>query len=211
MDVKTTCMGVLAWGEASGYEIRKHFEDGPFSHFAEGGYGSIYPALNKLTAEGLVSCTEYAQDKRPDKKIYRLTDAGRDALVAALHEPPAEDRYKSDLLFVLFFADYLPPEMLARLIDARIAFYRHKLAQMGVCGDPDEAAAAGVEPAPGCSPTTHAAAGPRFVHGFGETVYRAALDYLETNKAALIAEVAARRNGAGDVGRSESALASAAE
>ena len=57
MDVKTLCLGVLCehWGKASGYEIRKLLkEEGAFSHFVDAGYGSIYPALNKLSDEGLV-------------------------------------------------------------------------------------------------------------------------------------------------------------
>jgi len=177
MDVKTTCLGVLAMGDATGYEIRKHFEDGPFSHFAEGGFGSIYPALNRLTGDGLVECTEQAQDKRPDKKVYRLNDAGFEALLQALGRAPAEDRYKSDLLFMLFFADHLSPARLERLIDERIQFYRDKLAHMADCAG---------EPGP-----PH---GPRFVHGFGVAVYEAALVYLETHKAALIDRVARAQN-----------------
>lgn len=178
MDVKTTCLGVLAMGEATGYEIRKHFEDGPFSHFAEGGFGSIYPALNRLTADGFVECTEQAQDKRPDKKVYRLNDAGFEALLGALGREPAEDRYKSDLLFILFFADHLSPKRLERLIDARIAFYREKLAHMAECTHELEA-------------DSH---GPRFVHGFGVAVYEGALAYLESHKAALIDRVARAQN-----------------
>src|SRR3546814_8991519 len=33
MDAKTLCLGVLSRGAASGYEIKKAFEEGPFSHF----------------------------------------------------------------------------------------------------------------------------------------------------------------------------------
>lgn len=164
-------------GEATGYEIRKHFEDGPFSHFAEGGFGSIYPALNRLTKDGLVDCTEQAQDKRPDKKVYRLNENGFEALLEALGRAPAEDRYKSDLLFMLFFADHLSPARLERLIDERIRFYRDKLAHMADC-------------AGGAGPPH----GPRFVHGFGVAVYEAALSYLETQKAALIDRVARAQN-----------------
>lgn len=178
MDVKTTCLGVLALGESSGYEIRKHFEEGPFSHFAEGGFGSIYPALNRLTADGLIDCSERAQEKRPDKKVYRINDQGFAALLDALGKAPAEDRYKSDLLFILFFADHMRPDRLAALIDARIAFYDEKLAHMSACG----ADICGI-----------GGAGPDFVRGFGQTVYQAARDYLHDNKAALIGRVTARR------------------
>lgn len=170
MDIKTTCLGVLALGDASGYEIRKHFEEGPFSHFAEGAYGSIYPALGRLTEADLVTCVEFPQDGRPDKKVYSITEAGRQALLAAMHKLPPEDKYKSDFLFILFFADHQAPDWVATVVDARIAFYRDKLERMKGC----EFADAGPS-------------GPRLVHGFGCAIYQSALDYLIENRDAFIA------------------------
>ena len=35
MDVKTLCLGVLHFGDATGYEIKKMVEDGMFNHFIE--------------------------------------------------------------------------------------------------------------------------------------------------------------------------------
>ena len=58
MDVKTLCLGVLSRGDASGYEIKKQCEEGPFAHFYAAGFGSIYPALNALWSEGLISVRE---------------------------------------------------------------------------------------------------------------------------------------------------------
>ncbi|MEM6498446.1 MAG: PadR family transcriptional regulator [Pseudomonadota bacterium] len=162
MDIKTTCLGVLMLGEASGYEIRKAFEEGPFSHFADGGFGSIYPALTRLTEEGLAQCVESAPDDRPTKKVYRITDKGWDHLEAAMRaKVPGEDKYKSDLLFILFFADWQEPSWIARVIDTRIDFYRYKVTQM------EEALLSHPE-----------MRGRHLVHGFGLTVYRASLDYL---------------------------------
>jgi DNA-binding PadR family transcriptional regulator len=55
MDVTTVCLGVLTLGDATGYEIRYMFEDGPFRYFTDAGFGSIYRALNRLRREGLVT------------------------------------------------------------------------------------------------------------------------------------------------------------
>lgn len=171
MDVKTLCLGVLSLGEASGYEIKKAFQEGPFSHFHQASFGSIYPALNALAAEGLVAVREQAQDKRPDKKIYSLAPKGHTALLAALMAPPAPDAMRSDFLFILFFAQHLPAARVAQLIDARIAWYREMLARME--RDDDDA----VPP------------GPQFVRGMGIAIYRAAADYLETHRNRLIAAI----------------------
>ncbi len=109
MDAKTLCLAVLSQGDASGYEIRKAVESGPFGYIQDIGYSSIYPALSRLYDDNLVTVTEYAQEGRPDKKVYKLTPEGRMALLGALQEPTESDRTRSDFLFRMLFADILPP------------------------------------------------------------------------------------------------------
>ncbi len=130
MDVKTACLGLLTFGEASGYEIQKQLKNGCFSAFFDASYGSIYPALSRLTEDGLVSCTELAQDKRPDKKVYRITPRGRLALAQALAEPAEPDRFRSDFLAKMLFCDLLLPGELSELIDQRLAGHEEVLARL---------------------------------------------------------------------------------
>src|SRR5262249_55228527 len=78
MDARVLCLGALHFGDASGYEIKKLFEEGDFSFFYETSFGSIYPALSRLVEDGLALVSEQAQDKRPDKKVYSITEKGRD-------------------------------------------------------------------------------------------------------------------------------------
>jgi len=168
MDAKTLCLAVLSRGDASGYEIKKALEEAPFSHFQDTGFGSIYPALGKLTEAGLIHGTAMAQEKRPDKKVYAVTEAGRRALIEALLEPPAPDRYRSDLLFVLFLGHLLPSAHLIEIVDQRIAFYEAQIARMEGCV------------------LEHRPVGQQLVHGFGLAIYRAAAQYLRDNRAALL-------------------------
>jgi DNA-binding PadR family transcriptional regulator len=167
MDAKTLCLAVLTKGDASGYEIKKALEEPPLGHFQDTGFGSIYPALTKLTEEGLVEGTAMAQEKRPDKKVYSITQAGRQALLEALMEPPTPDRYRSDFLFVLFLGHLLPVERLAEVVDERIAYYEEQISRMEGCCLEDRPA------------------GQLLVHGFGLTLYRAAVRYLRENRAIL--------------------------
>ena len=163
MDIRTLCLGLLTMGDASGYEIKKTFED-ELSHFYEASYGSIYPALTKLTEEGLVSCRAMAQEKRPDKKVYSITPTGRMAFMDALSKKPGRDRIRSDFLAILMFADLLPARQLSRLIDDRIDHYRERLEELDDCHAGQESPA-------------H-----QFVTGYGRAVYQAAIDYLEDNR-----------------------------
>lgn len=174
MDAKTLCLGVLSLGEASGYEIKKAFEEGPFSHIHAASFGSIYPALNALVSENLAEAREIEQRKRPDKIVYSITARGRAAFKDALSNSPAADKVRSDFLFGLFFAQELEPDTVASRLDQRIAWYRDSLERMEGCA----------------ANAASWAAGPQFVHGLGKAVYEAALGYLEDNRDDLLEEVA---------------------
>ena len=177
MDVKTLCLGVLNRADATGYEIKKQCEEGPFSHFYAAGFGSIYPALNALATSGLIEAQSQTQEKRPDKKVYRITAAGRMALSDAISKPPARDRFRSDFWFTLFFAPLLEPRRLSELIEDRIAALGGQLAAMENCALRD------------------GPAGERFVHGAGLTLIQAELDYLLTHRNEILGEIS--RAGAG--------------
>lgn len=172
MQTKTLCLAVLSRSDASGYEIKKALEEAPYSHFQETSFGSIYPALAKLADDGLVEFHEEAQDKRPDKKVYSITPAGREALVEDLKQPPDPDRYRSDFLFVLYLGDLLPPEHLLKVVDERIAWYEERLADMEDCS-------ANLAEAP---------VNQRFVHGMGLALYSASLEYLKSHRHLLAGE-----------------------
>lgn len=119
MDIKTLCLGVLTQGDASGYDIKKHFEC-VFSHFYVAGFGSIYPALTELAREGLVTCREETQANRPDRKIYALTDAGRTFFQKALVATPPRHRIRSEFFVLLHFAHLLPADRLRAVLDERL-------------------------------------------------------------------------------------------
>jgi DNA-binding PadR family transcriptional regulator len=128
MDIRTLCLGILTLGEASGYEIKQAFEE-HFSRFYEASFGSIYPALAKLTDDGMVTCTEQPQDRRPDKKVYRITASGRLEFIDELMKPPGRDRLRSEFIATLMFADLLPTRHLAELLDERIHDCRDAVAE----------------------------------------------------------------------------------
>jgi PadR family transcriptional regulator, regulatory protein AphA len=130
MDVRTICLGILTRGDATGYEIKKLFENGRFGYFVEASFGSIYPALGRLTDEGLVKVREEAQIGRPDRKVYSITEKGRRAFVASLNDPLPEDRFRSPFLFAMMFADLVPGERVGTMIDRHIADIEARLKRL---------------------------------------------------------------------------------
>ena len=169
MDAKTLCLGALMHKEASGYEIRKLFEDGPFNAVHDVSFGSIYPALTALLERGWVTCYVAEQDGRPDKKVYDITPIGRDAFLDAISTTPAPDKMRSEMLFILSFGDYLSKTTVLALIDKYIADYEVKLSAMQECGrDLDD------------HPVR------QLVHDFGTTMYETAIGFLRKRKTDLM-------------------------
>ena len=131
MNVRTLCLAILQAGDATGYEIKKLSVEGNYSYFVDASFGSIYPALARLEAEGLVTVREEAQSGRPSRKVYSITEAGRRALVAELSELPSPDIFRSEFLLVAMCADLLPRRCLRAAIDQRIRELTGKLEHLG--------------------------------------------------------------------------------
>ena len=170
MDTKTLCLGALSLGDASGYEIKKMFEEGTFSHFYDAGYGSIYPALNRLLTEGLVTCTEVEQENRPVKKVYSLTGTGMAKLKADLSEEPSRDKTRSESIVMMFFSHLIGSAHREEILQSYIDYYRK-----------------GIDCIENIDPTGQPF-GRQFVRGLGLAVYKAAAKYLEENKDLLLSD-----------------------
>lgn len=165
MNARTLCLGILSFGNATGYEIKKMVEDGMFNHFIEASYGSIYPALTRMTEDGLLTCREEIQTGRPDKKVYAITQAGRTELEATLSEHPRDDKFKSEFLFIMLLSKNLPRTHVAQIYLKRLEDVRAEYDMIRkMAGECDEA-------------------GTRFVTGYGLAIFEAKIKYLEENAA----------------------------
>jgi DNA-binding PadR family transcriptional regulator len=110
---------VLSLGKASGYDIGKQLED-PFGHFVDVARSGVYPVLKSLEDEGLVSYENVEQEALPNKKIYELTDKGKEYLKARLEELVPTHKIRSQFMFLLFFAEMLSPQRLEAIFKERI-------------------------------------------------------------------------------------------
>ena len=102
MAVKHLFLALLSQKELHGYELKSGFEDLAGGRWPLN-FGQVYQTLGRLERDGLIESYEVAQVEKPDKKVYRLTEAGRKHLRDWLQ---AEDNWN------LFF-DALPVKMLA--------------------------------------------------------------------------------------------------
>ena len=70
-------LGLLAREQLSGYDLAQKLKM-PVGFFWTARHSQIYPELARLEREGLVTFHEVPQRGKPDKKIYSLTEAGRE-------------------------------------------------------------------------------------------------------------------------------------
>ncbi|MCL6435209.1 MAG: PadR family transcriptional regulator [Leptolyngbyaceae cyanobacterium HOT.MB2.61] len=101
-------LAVLVEEPCSGYDLRKRFE-GSVGFFWKASFQQIYRELTKLEEQGLLSSQAIQQESRPDKKIYSVTEAGRQYLSKWIAQPSEVNPPKDDLL-VKLFAGYLVPQ-----------------------------------------------------------------------------------------------------
>jgi len=171
MDIKTICLAILAQGDATGYEIQKTIKDGPLSYFFDASFGSIYPALARLTEEGLMSCQVVSEEGKPERKVYSINDKGRLTLSRALAKVPLQDRVRSPFLVSMLFSELLSARELFRLLDQRLVVHETAIENLS------RMVGRGLS------------AGDRFVHGYALAVHNAARDYLDSHRAELEGEL----------------------
>lgn len=70
--VESCVLGLLSREPMYGWQLSETL----IAHGMIASIGTLYPMLNRLRAQGLVSTYEQASDAGPVRKYYRLTDAG---------------------------------------------------------------------------------------------------------------------------------------
>jgi DNA-binding PadR family transcriptional regulator len=118
-------LGMLAQGERSGYDLSRRVEDS-IGYLWSPSRSQIYRILPRLVDRGLAQSREVEQRGRPDKALYALTPAGRQALRAWLEEVEDEPADRTVYPLKIFFCDFASPE--AAL--AQLAAYRRFLERL---------------------------------------------------------------------------------
>lgn len=106
-------LGVLCIKPCSGYDIKK-FCDKTISHFWNENFGHIYPVLQQLSKEQLISPVDASGEDR--RKLYSITDQGRQAFNDWLIQPPQIQPPRSELLLKLSFGNHMPRDHVRRML-----------------------------------------------------------------------------------------------
>ncbi len=118
MSYKYLILGLLTERPMSGYDIKKQVKLA-LGAITSASYGTLYPTLHKLLADGYVEMQEVPQRSRPSKKVYSLTERGRDDLKNWLRQPAGADQVRREFLLKLYLARNLGPQEVLALITSR--------------------------------------------------------------------------------------------
>lgn len=145
MALQYLILGLLNDMPMSGYDLHKQFEQ-TAQHFWSADRSQIYRTLYKLQDAQLVTVERIIQEDNPDKKVYHLTDAGRDTLQQWLTTPIETPPIREAWLGQIFFT---PPDQLPGLSDVLAAYLqearayqdslhqlRHYLSALGMAATP---------------------------------------------------------------------------
>ncbi len=95
----------------SGYDLAKKF-DGTVGFFWSASHQQIYRELTKLEEQAYISAVVVQQSNRPDKKVYEVTETGKDYLREWIAQPSTVAAIKDDLLVKLFAGNLVDPAVI---------------------------------------------------------------------------------------------------
>jgi PadR family transcriptional regulator AphA len=132
-------LGLIAFEERSGYDLARLAEQS-VGYLWTPSRSQIYKVLPRLVDQGLARARGVQQRDRPDKALYTITPAGRNALRAWLEVVEVEPRGgPNEFPLKLFFCDLVPRRIARAQLDGYRAFLQRRLRRFeGMKRDPGE-------------------------------------------------------------------------
>lgn len=126
MALRHAVLAALLEGEASGYQLSKRF-DVSVANFWSATPQQLYRELERLEAEQLLQGRVVEQERRPNKRVFTLTDAGYEELHAFVARPAKPTAIRDDLLVKVQAADGTDLAAVREALVERLAQARGKL------------------------------------------------------------------------------------
>jgi DNA-binding PadR family transcriptional regulator len=128
MALSHAILALLIQHPSTGYDLTKAFA-GSVGCFWKATHQQIYRELAKLESQGWVRVEVVGQTSRPDKKVYHMTDAGRQALVEWLAQPCDIPGLKDELLVKIFAGELADPTFLCQELERHRQLHQATLSQ----------------------------------------------------------------------------------
>lgn len=118
MSLKHGLLGFLSGQELSGYDLEKLFSNS-IGFFWSAKISQVYRDLHTMEKAGWVQSQQVVQTGRPNKKVFRVTDAGREELENWLihYDMKHDFDIRASILVRMFFAAKRPKEETIALLE----------------------------------------------------------------------------------------------
>lgn len=131
MSLRMAALGLLAQQPGSGYDLLKRFEVS-MANVWPATQSQLYGELNRLADHGLIEVAEVGPRGR---KVYRVTEAGRDELLRWVTSPQDDPPYRSPELLRIFLLGELPRKDAAEHVRALAEYAESELARLTALRD----------------------------------------------------------------------------
>jgi DNA-binding PadR family transcriptional regulator len=129
MVIEIFVLSILRSGPVHGYELKRRVQRPSLTPLSN---NSLYPMLRRFEVDGLVTKTIEQQDGTPARKVYAITDAGRDRLRTLLCSlPPELATSDEEFLVRMSFFHEIPIPARRAILAARAAVLDGASAQVG--------------------------------------------------------------------------------
>lgn len=122
-------LGMLRKTPKSGYDLKKELEN-VIHFFWEADISRIYRSLSEMQKKGWVEFETVIQEDSPNKKVYSLTEAGREELKKWLAEPGKSSGSHNPFLAQLHFSDAITIDEQLQVQEQRLQSLRQDLAEL---------------------------------------------------------------------------------
>ena len=119
-------LGILMTGEKHGYEVHSYFSS-KMSQFWLLSMSQVYALLKRMEKNGMVLSREEWQVNRPVKKIFSITQAGKERFLRWVYSPVEHLRnLRIEFMTRLFFVKELNLKGAPAIIDKQIDVFQDK-------------------------------------------------------------------------------------
>jgi DNA-binding PadR family transcriptional regulator len=134
-------LGLLLGKPAHGYDLARRFAAGSaLGDVIYLGPSHLYALLARLERDGFVAGEVQDGGNLPQRRVYRLTETGREVIEHWIEEPVSHPRdMRIDFPLKLYMARGLGKERVAELIERQRAVFRAYIAQLQAVGKADDA------------------------------------------------------------------------
>jgi PadR family transcriptional regulator AphA len=130
MSLDQAILGFLGSQPRSGYDLKTRCFDVEAKAFWNADQAQIYRTLERLRSARLVNATRRRQSGKPDRKVYEIAPAGREAFARWESTPAPLSPVRDAFLLQVYFSGDAPDDVILDLLSGRRSAHQARLDEL---------------------------------------------------------------------------------